>query len=138
MATVAAIIALVWVLAWPYLDRATDEPKQPEATLSADEAQLFGQVLDGTTKKGLPDAVVSIEHASGRASAGADDDGRFSAVIDASRPVALTIDAPDYLGAVAFGRLCVGERRRISVSLTKASPKAAPPAPIVLQEKQCN
>lgn len=137
MAIVGATIALIWVLAWPYLDRGSDEPKQPQVTLSGDEAQLFGQVIDSATRKGLPDAVVSIEHAGGGASAAADEDGRFSAVIDASRPVALTIDAPEHLGAVAFGRLCPGERRRLSVSLSVASPKAAPPAPIVLEEKQC-
>lgn len=137
MAVVAATIALIWVLAWPYLDRATDEPTQPQVTLSGDEAQLSGQVLDAATKKGLPGAVVSIEHAGGRASADADGDGRFSAVIDASRPVALTIDAPEHLGAVAFGRLCRGERRRLSVSLSSASARAAPPAPLVLEEKQC-
>lgn len=137
MAIVGATVALIWVLAWPYLDRAADEPKQPEVTLSGDEAQVFGEVLEADTKKGLPDAVVSIEHAGGRASADADKDGRFSAVIDASRPVALTIDAPDHLGAVAFGRLCPGERRRLVVSLSAASPNATPPAPMVLEEKQC-
>lgn len=138
MSIVGATIALIWVLAWPYLDRSNDEPEQPEVTLSGNDAQLFGQVLDAATKKGLADAVVSIEHAGGRATAAADEDGRFSAVIDASRPVALTIDAPDHRGAVAFGRLCRGERRRLSVSLTEAALNAAPPAPIVLQEKQCH
>lgn len=137
MAIVGATIALIWVLVWPYLDRATDEPKQAAITLSGDEAQLFGRVLDAATRKGLPDAVISIEHAGGRASADADKDGRFSAVIDASRPVALTVDAPEHLGAVVFGRLCPGERRRLAVSLSAASPKATPPAPIVLEEKQC-
>lgn len=132
MAVVGGGIGLVWIALWPDLDRGRNPTTRPQVVLSGDESQLSGRVLDANSK-GLATPVVSIEHQGGRVTAETDDDGDFSAAIDASRPIALTIDAPDHVGAVV-GRLCPGERRRLSVSLSKASRNTAPPAPIALQE----
>lgn len=99
-----------------------------------DPAVLDGRVVDLATKRPLKGAVIEVVHAPGRKVVKAGDDGRFRASVDASEPIAFKIDAPGHMGSAAFGKLCPGETREVTIELPEASPTQAPPAPVILPE----
>ena len=102
--------------------------------LTGNQALLTGVVTDEDSGKPLAGVVIAIDHAAGPTTVRTGVDGRYSAVVDSSRPVGFTIDAPGHKGAVAFGKLCPKKRRDVAISLPSASSPAAPPAPLVLQD----
>jgi len=103
-----------------------------EVPLAPGQALLTGIVSDDVSKAPIRGAQVKIDHAGGPTTVTTDRNGGYRAAVDASRPIALTIDADRYRGTVAFGKLCPGERRTLSVALRPVEPGAVPPAPIVL------
>ncbi len=110
-------------------------PGTNEPELTGSQALLSGVVTDQDTKKPIPGAVIKIDHAAGPSTVRTSNDGRYRAVVDASRPIGFTIDAPGHKGAVAFGKLCPKERRDVPIALPSAASPGAPPAPVVLEEK---
>lgn len=135
---VAAVAALVGVaLAVWLLTRHTTEPTTttPEK-LSPTQAVITGHVTDAESHAPIEGAVVTVDHAGGPLTVRTDGRGAYRAVLDVSRPIALTIDAPGHQGEAAFGKLCPGERRDLPVDLTPAHDNArAPAAPMVLEER---
>jgi len=111
------------------------DKKAAPVKLSGSHAFLSGRVVDSVTKKPLSGAVLRIDQAGAPLSLKTDVKGFYSSVVDVSRPIGLTIDASAHQGAVAFGKLCPGERRDLTVALPPANQKTAPPAPMVLQGK---
>lgn len=131
--TVVALAALV-VLSGDGDGGGPSSPRRSGPTLS-EGAQLSGQVIDAATREPIRGAVVRIDHAGGVVTVQTSATGSYRAVVDPSRPVGLTVDTPGYLGAVAFAKLCAGERRTLSFSLTPAGSGGTPPAPVVLAER---
>jgi len=131
---VALAVAAVLVGAVAVLLQGGDKKAAP-VKLSGSHALLSGRVVDGVTKSPLAAAVIRIDQAGGPLSLKTDAKGFYSSVVDVSRPIGLTIDASAHQGAVAFGKLCPGERRDLTVALPPAHQKTAPPAPMVLQGK---
>lgn len=101
--------------------------------LSGNQALLSGRVVDSQTKKPLPGARLVIDQEGGRLTVVADDKGAFEKVINASRPIGFTADAPGHQGTAGFGKLCPGERRQVELQLPPAGNRSAPPAPLVLK-----
>ncbi|HUP68191.1 MAG TPA: hypothetical protein VM142_00070 [Acidimicrobiales bacterium] len=101
--------------------------------LSGNQALLSGKVVDAQTKKPLPGARLLIDQEGGRLSVVADGKGTFQQVINASRPIGFTADAPGHQGTAGFGKLCPGERRQLDLELPPAGNRSAPPAPLVLK-----
>jgi hypothetical protein len=87
---------------------------------------LYGRILDAQTGDGISGATLRIDHAEGILEIRTDQAGRYEAVVDATRGLAVTIDARGYKGAAAFGRLCPGDEKSFTLSL----PPAAAPAPL--------
>lgn len=107
---------------------------EEEPALTGNQALLSGAVTDEASKEPIAGAVLSIDHAGGPSTVRSGADGRYRAVVDASRPIGFTIDAPGHKGAVAFGKLCPKERKVVDVALPPAEAPGAPPAPMVLEE----
>ena len=105
-----------------------------EPVLTGSQALLSGTVTDEASKEPIAGAALSIDHAGGPSTVRSGADGRYRAVVDASRPIGFTIDAPGHKGAVAFGKLCPKERKVVDIALPPAEAPGAPPAPMVLEE----
>lgn len=113
-------------------DRPAAGTEQPE--LSGNQALLSGVVTDEDSKEPIGGAVINIDHQGGPTTVRTAADGRYRVVVDASRPIGFTVDAPDHKGVVAFGKLCPKERRQLDIALPSAASPGAPPAPLVLEE----
>lgn len=135
IAALFGVALAVWLLTRDTTEPAT-APVMPEK-LSPTQAVLTGHVTDAESQTPLEGAVVTVDHAGGPLTVLTDAGGAYWAVLDVSRPIALTIDAPGHQGAAVFGKLCPGEQRDLPVALTPAHDNArAPVAPMVLEE-QC-
>ncbi len=108
------------------------EGDRAEAPLPPGHALLRGVVADSDTGIGVEGATIRVDHAGGPTSVRTDAKGRYEVVVDASRPVALTADAPGRPGLAAFARLCDGERRDVRLEFPPPESAAPPPAPMVL------
>lgn len=109
----------------------------PAVSLSGSQALLYGRVLDADTDEPLATATLRIDHAGGTLEVATDTGGRYQAVVDTSRPLAVTIAAPGYKGGAAFGNLCPGDRRAFSVSLPPQSAAAPLPPLTIPGPKRC-
>lgn len=101
--------------------------------LSGNQALLSGKVVDAQTKEPLPGARLVIDQEGGRLTVVADAKGAFEKVVNASRPIGFTADAPGHQGTAGFGKLCPGERRQLQLELPPAGNRSAPPAPLVIK-----
>lgn len=110
-------------------ENATSAPTE----LTGDQALLSGKVIDAQTKEPLPRARLVIDQEGGRLTVVADAKGNYRSIINASRPIGFTVDAPGHQGTAGFGKLCRGERRRLDLELPPAGNRSAPPAPLVLK-----
>lgn len=101
--------------------------------LSGNQALLSGTVIDAESKTPLPGARLVIDQEGGRITVVADAKGHYRTVVNVSRPIGFTADAPAHQGTAGFGKLCPGERRELTLSLPPAGTRSAPPAPLVLR-----
>lgn len=141
--TILAVVGLLLLLATAAIvipqsndsaDKSSSREGSRQTKLSGNQALLSGMVTDQETKKPVRGAVIEIDHARGPTTVRTSIDGRYKAVVDASRPIALTVDAPGHKGAAAFGKLCAKERRDLPVALAPAASPGAPAAPQILAE----
>jgi hypothetical protein len=131
-----AAAALGAVAVGTFLARGRDAPHQRSEpagrpTLARLEALLSGRVVDAETDEGVPGATILIDHSAGILKTRTDGKGRYRAIVDTTRPIALTADAAGYKGAAAFGRLCPGDTTTFTLLLVPASaPAPLPPQTI--------
>lgn len=113
-------------------DRSNSGPK-----LSANQALVFGRVVDAKTKAPIPGAEVLIKQGEEPVTARSDGRGRFSAVVSTGEPFGFETQAPGYMGtaAGAVAGLCSRERFQLNLSLLPAGTREAPPAPLFLSGK---